>query len=472
MFTITLFSQENQAYDIYKKFHADSIKSWTKEEFAIVQGAHPGFYRYTSKERFDAIVDSTLQTVTDSLTTIEYYRKIKPLYAQIGCLHTSVNLPEVYLTAIEKTPTLLPLEVFIDSERKVFITKNHSANKSVPIKGELLSINKTPINEIISKLVRAIPSDGYNQTEKILALNLQFSFWYQSMIDITERFEVEIDHNGQHKNYTLEGILPDAFTSKSDIAPDDQEQLSFEIKDGIGFLKVQDFSKSVIKKNGQNFKKFIREAFKTLDKEQVGHLVIDLRYNTGGTDGNAATLASYFFDEEFRYWDRIEVTEGIAKQVRKGLGKVFFSKPKPQQKDSLYLWKGALLTNEFNYYKPQKPAKYNFSGETYLLTNGFCMSSAADFIAILSDNGKAKVIGEESGGGYQGNTSGMMPNGTLSAGFIITIPIQKYVNAVDPAKNVGRGTIPDYPINLTVDDWISKRDVAKEFTMDLIKSKK
>lgn len=470
LFSFVLFSQEEQVFDINKKFHPDSIKLWTKNVLNEVQKAHPGFYRYTPKERFDAIIDSTLQTVTDSLTRIAYYRKIKPLYAQIGCLHTGIALPEAYETAIEKTATLLPLEIFIDQEEKVFITKNHSKNSSVPIKGELLSINEMPMDQILSILIPAIPSDGYNQTEKILALNLRFSFWYQSMIDVTEQFEIKVTHNGQVKEYLLQGTLPGVFTSQNDIASQDQEQLSFKIKDGVGVLKIQDFSKSVIKKNGQNFKKYIRNVFKTLEKEKVEDLVIDLRYNTGGTDGNAATLASYFFDKEFRYWDRIEVTEEIANQVRKGLGKVFYSKP--EQKDSTYLWKGALLTKEFNYYKPQKPAKHNFSGNTYLLTNGFCMSSAADFIAILSHNGKAKVIGEESAGGYQGNTSGLMPQAIIEGGFVITVPLHKYINAVDPAKNIGRGTIPDYPITITLDDWISKRDVVTEFTMDLITTNK
>jgi len=208
-------------------------------------------------------------------------------------------------------------------------------------------------------------------------------------------------------------------------------------------------------------------VFKTLEEQEVKNLIIDLRYNTGGTDGNAALLASYFFDATFRYWDRIEVTEDIAGQISRGLNKVFYSKP--EKKDSTYLWKGALLTKEFKYYKPQKPAKHNFKGKTYLLTNGFCMSSAADFIAILSDNGKAKIIGEESAGGYQGNTSGLMPKVIMGGGFVITVPLNKYINAVDPTKNIGRGTIPDYPINISLEDWMSKNDVVKAFTFDLIK---
>lgn len=461
------FSQERQEVDFEKKYHQDSIKKWTREALGAIEKGHPGFYRYTSKERFDMIIDSTLQTVNDSLNTLGFYRKVKPLIAQIGCLHTGVVLPEAYDKAMRETKTHIPLEIFIDENKKVFITKNHSKNRSIPIKGELLFINGKPIESIIETLVKAIPSDGYNETEKVLALNLRFPFWYQSMIEMTDTFNVKIVSNNVIQEYIIQGITPEIFPTHESITPTDKEQISFEIKDNVGVLRIQTFAKTLIKKNGQNFKNYIKNVFKTLNEREIENLIIDLRYNTGGTDSNAALLASYFFDSTFRYWDRIEVTEDIANQVSKGMGKVFYSKP--QKEDSLYLWKGALLTKEFNYYKPQKPAKHNYKGKTYLLTNGFCMSSAADFIAILSDNKKALVIGEESAGGYQGNTSGLMPQAIMAGGFVLTVPIHKYVNAVDPTKNIGRGTIPDYPVIMSLEDWISKNDVVKTFAFDLIK---
>ena len=72
------------------------------------------------------------------------------------------------------------------------------------------------------------------------------------------------------------------------------------------------------------------------------------------------------------------------------------------------------------------------------------LSSCADVIAILAHNKKAKVVGQESGGGYQGNTSGIMPKTKIPTGLELTVPLLKYTNAVDPMVNIGRGTIPDY----------------------------
>jgi hypothetical protein len=93
-----------------------------------------------------------------------------------------------------------------------------------------------------------------------------------------------------------------------------------------------------------------------------------------------------------------------------------------------------------------------------------------DFVAILSHNKKALVIGQESGGGFQGNTSGIIPTSKIKTGLRVTIPLQKYTNAVDLNKNFGRGTIPDYQVTPTFEDWMDKKDVEMEFVLQTIHS--
>ena len=58
----------------------------------------------------------------------------------------------------------------------------------------------------------------------------------------------------------------------------------------------------------------------------------------------------------------------------------------------------------------------------------------------------------------------------IIAGLIVTVPLNKYINAVDPTKNIGRGTIPDYPVTISLEDWMTKNDVVKAFAFDHIKN--
>ncbi len=463
----TLIQAQENKFDTNRKYHSDSLKRWTTSIMGGISEKHPGFYRYTNKEKFDFLIDSTNQTINDSLTELDYYRKIKPLFAQIGCLHTGISLSKEYQDYLDKTTTLIPFEIFVDLEKKkVSISKNHTSNQDIPIDGEIISINGELILSIINKLLKSIPSDGYNQTEKVLLLNHRFSFWYQTIIEITSNFNVEIKSEGSNKVYELKGVSKEVFPSLASIEKNYQKPLEFEIVNGIGILKIHTFAKTSTKESKQNFNKFTKKVFQTLKKEKIENLIIDLRYNTGGTDSNAALLASYFFDKPFKYWDKIEVTEAIAKEI-KGLIKIFYKKPK--KVDGTYRWRKIWLTNEFDYYETQKPAKNNFKGKTYIITNGLCLSSCSDFVAVLSDNNKAIVVGQETGGGFQGNTSGMMPKTEIPTGLQVTIPLQKYTNAVDLTKNFGHGTKPDYEIVPTFDNWVNKKDIELEFIFKLIK---
>lgn len=464
--SLNLSAQEKFFFNQSQKFPKDSIQNWLEDTMSELSIKQPGFYRYTTKKRFDVLIDSTLQTINDSLTELEFYRKLKPLFSQIGCLHTGISLSEDYINYIDKNFTLLPLEVFIDIERKVFVSKNYSKNNKIPLKSEIVSINNKPIREILKLILQFIPSDGFNETEKILILNHHFSLWYQTVIELSNNYTVEVNNNGIVETYNLNGVSKKVFPSIEFLESSTKKQLSFKIKEDIGIIKIQTFSKSVINENNQKFKKFLKSTFNELNEKKIENLIIDLRYNTGGSDSYAVLFASYFFDKSFRYWNKIEITEAVAEDI-KGKYRLYYNKPIKQ--DSLYLWQGASMTKEFDFYKIQEPAKNNYKGKVYIITNGLCLSSCSDLIAILSYNKKAIIVGQESGGGYQGNTSGLIPEAKIPTGLTITVPLLKYTNAVDLSKNFGRGTIPDYQITPSLEEWIDKKDVEMEFIMKLIK---
>jgi hypothetical protein len=82
-----------------------------------------------------------------------------------------------------------------------------------------------------------------------------------------------------------------------------------------------------------------------------------------------------------------------------------------------------MLQKSSNYTRLQKPNKITFKGDVFVLTDGLCMSSCADFVAIMQANKTAVIIGEETGGGYQGNTSGLIPNVQMECGIAVDVPL-------------------------------------------------
>ncbi len=86
----------------------------------------------------------------------------------------------------------------------------------------------------------------------------------------------------------------------------------------------------------------------------------------------------------------------------------------------------------------------------------------------MNEHTKSIFIGEETGGGYFGNTSGTsleltLPNTKLK----IDIPILKFVLDVKKGES-GRGIIPNYKIEPTFKEFINGYDTELEYAKKLI----
>lgn len=451
------------SFDPQRTWPVDSLRHWLYDLMDEAALKHPGFYRYTTPARFRSLIDSSAASIHRPLNGLEYYRLLKPLLAQIGCLHTGIALPAEYTEKLAATPSLLPLELFIGGDLRIYVLRDLSEVPQLAPGAEIVSINGRPVPDVLRILMSAIPSDGYNQTLKLRMLNHRFPQWYQSMIGADTLFVLGVMQDGEQKTVELSGLTAAAMPPLPFAA---EKPLQFEIQEGVGILRVRSFARTPIRAAGQRFRPFVRKTFRSLRREGIRDLLLDLRYNTGGTDAHAAFLASYFFNSTFRYWDRIEVTPAVAAEI-KGVARLFYRKPVLHE--GRYLWQKTPFTVEFDFYEPQNPACKAYAGRCWLLTNGLCMSSCSDFTAVLRYNGKASVIGEESGGGFQGNNSGMMPGTRVPPGLIFTMPLQKYTTAVDTTLYRGGGTPPDHPLYTGFRERLSGRDTETEQALHIIR---
>ena len=118
----------------------------------------------------------------------------------------------------------------------------------------------------------------------------------------------------------------------------------------------------------------------------------------------------------------------------------------------------------------QKPSQPTYTGNIYVLIDGSCFSTTSEFLSMLHFHTKAVFIGEESGGGYYGNSSGATPEFTLpNTKVSIEIPLMNYAMAVKGYSFPDRGIIPDHTIIPSVEDKIENRDIVLEFATSLKK---
>ena len=454
----------HRIWQILPKYHPDTVQQELEALFNELTLKHPGFYRYQDTLESEMNIKEMIASITDSVNEMDIYQLLKPAIADIGCLHTGIELSEATEEFLNSEPNCFPWTLYF-YQGEAFIVGTYDLNDKdkLPLGAKVLSINQRSIEEILSMLLDQVPMDGNNQSGKIAILNRQFPIWYRNIIDLTNQFSITYTLNGQTSSTTLYGVPANKIPSYEDVA---NVPLSSTWEEDFAILTVPSFANSYHKRLNINFKKEVKTFFKEINTRDIRKLIIDLRGNTGGSDGNAVFLASHFFEEDFNYWDRIEVSEAIAKDI-KGINRLFYAKPILQ--NGKYLWrKSPMFTSEFDYYETQKPSKNIFKGKLIILIDGLCMSSCADFAAIMSHHQKAVFVGEETGGGYQGNTSGIIPEAELSSGIKVYIPLLKYVNAVDEDQNFGRGTTPDITMDIPPEDLMEGKDTIKLKAIQLI----
>jgi hypothetical protein len=120
----------------------------------------------------------------------------------------------------------------------------------------------------------------------------------------------------------------------------------------------------------------------------------------------------------------------------------------------------------------QSPSQPGFKGPLYVLINGRCFSSGAEFLTEVHFHHRATFIGEESAGAYYGNNSGDVPRITLpNTRLGLFIPLVSYYMSVgsthdhDPA----RGITPDYPVKYTIADLLAGTDKDLPLALELVR---
>jgi hypothetical protein len=79
------------------------------------------------------------------------------------------------------------------------------------------------------------------------------------------------------------------------------------------------------------------------------------------------------------------------------------------------------------------------------------------------------AVGEETGGAYEGNTSGVPRDIVLPYSQIrVSFGSIQYNMAVRPEKYRGRGIIPEYPVLPTIQDLLNKRDGQLERALKIV----
>ena len=194
-----------------------------------------------------------------------------------------------------------------------------------------------------------------------------------------------------------------------------------------------------------------------------------MRGNGGGNDALGAEIFKYLADKPFGFYKSIQtITKSVENTQYFEGGLSYFNSSLGRRLRSLA--NGRYLVKSWPGLRQFSPKNKNrFKGKVYVLLDGGSFSSTTEFASIIHHHKRATFVGEESGGNYHTNTSGIMPILVLPHTKIrIRMGLLQYrIEAGDYPK--GQGILPDYPVSYTIEDVLQKRDVVLDKTLDLIK---
>ncbi|HEV7230838.1 MAG TPA: S41 family peptidase [Bacteroidia bacterium] len=461
-------------------YSAEALQADIRLLKKALQEAHPGLYNYNSRQEIEQRFDSVCNSIQTPQTELEFFSAVSRLVASIGCGHTTCMPSKEYKKQYEeKTCRYFPFKIKI-LEKRAYMVRNLSTDSTLICGSEILSINGQSLGSILDVILPHIASDGYNLTLKYHDMEDNFMYYYSEFIAQPLWFSLQIKSPGDDliKNISLPALHLEEMQRISakrkgykDLHLPKEKPLQFELTtDNTAILTIHSFDGRDIGSAHEHYRSFLKHAFDSVKYHGVNDLIIDLRNNGGGDDDNGWYLYSFLTDSAFQYYDRVEVASAkrfsfLRHTNRPPCLNLFHLFVK---KDSAgrYLWAHGPYT------RIHRPNERNYNGSVFILINGESFSATTEFAAVADFHKRAVFVGEETGGAYQGNNSGLEIMLTLpNSGVRVRIPLMKYICAVGNNHKSGRGIMPDYTVLPSIDDILKGVDTEKEFTLDLIRKK-
>ncbi len=441
----------------------------------ILEQKHPSLYWYTSKDSMNYYFDKYYQSISDSMTELQFgWKVLAPLTNKIHCGHTSFSMSKGWSKFIKnkRIPSFpLYLKIFKDT---MVVTANLNRRDSVIKPGMLItSINGVKNQQLIKQMFGSMVQDGYEDNVNYIRLSASFPYFHRNIFGIYKTYSIGyVDAKGIERKtlIPLQGIASDTLTKIKNFPPPKKQKVtrrdklenirSLQINDTISIMTVNSFSKGFLKS-------FFRRSFRSLKKDKAKNLVIDLRSNGGGDIYNYAALTKFIRSTNFKVADTaVSIAKNFApysKYIKSGffnnIGLLFFNKKKNEGRFHFGYWERKVM-------KPKK--KNRFEGNVYVLTNGLTFSASSLFCNAVKGQSNVTLVGENTGGGWHGNSGIIIPNITLpNTKLKVRLPFFRLVQYEHVAKT-GSGVIPDIYIGPTVESTRNGVDRKMEFVKQLI----
>jgi len=392
---------------------------------------HPHALKFISKDQFWKNIENKKSLITEKTTYGEFAWHCKAIIASIGCSHTSSSTMQnaYHEYAILPIENSFPLQIrWINNQ--LYVVHPLKNSDKVKAKDEILSINGIETSKIMTDIFEHIPAQANIQTYKTQHFNTYFASLIAYSLGLPKSYEITIkDKAGSVKLNKAEKMATELYDPSINSCLKD---LCLEFSnEKTAIVTISSFNYYEWN-NYPEFKAFIDSSMKLINAKKPEYLIIDVRYNRGGSQYPSIYLLQHLMDKPFTYYSKAEF-EG--------------------KTDKIY-------GEELIY-----PFENRFKGKVYFLIDGNGNSTTGHFMSLVKANNLGTIIGEELGSNQfctAGQTLFRLKNTKLEISAANNTHISTAIKLPD-----NKGILPDYYVSQNIDEYLNKVDVVKNYTLKL-----
>ncbi len=394
---------------------------------------HPHALKFISKEQFLKNIESKKSLITDKTTYAEFAWHCNAIIASIGCSHTasSTMQNDYHEFSILPIENSFPLQVRLINKQLFVVNPMNNADK-VKVKDEILSINSIETQKLLSIIYDHTVSQANIQTAKTQRFNTFFAAQIPYALGLPKTFEIVVkEKNGSIQLHKATKMATELYDASINSCSND---LCLEIVEGNTAVLIISSFNYYEWNNYAVFKSFLDSSMKEINNKKIKNLLIDVRYNRGGSQYPSIYLLQHLMDKSFTYYSKVE-SEG---KTDKNYGEDVF-----------------------------QPVKNRFKGKVYFLMDGNGHSTTGHFMSLVKVHNLGTIVGEELGSN-QFCTAGQTLFRLRNTKFVISSANNTHVStATKLPDNVG--ILPDIFVTQSIDDYLNRVDAVKNYALKLIR---
>ena len=444
---------------------------------SVLRALDPALFRYQSEATWKKAVADLTQWASVPRTRGETFVAFSRLVASLKCGHTYLsfwNQPRAVHQWLTDGADKLPFEYdLLDGDRWV-VTRSATfaaGDSMVVLPGDtILAVNGVAIPALVRELLPLLRADGQNDGKRRALLDFRHRKEFEAIDVFLPLLHPPVGgryaitrRRGAATQVVHVASMPSAQRRRIAVpVPGDRPMHAFtRLAGGAAMLRVDAFDYG---RESAKWKPFVTETFRTLARDGVQTLIVDLRENEGGSDEGAEFLLRHLLRSpiDLPSLRRYVVYDTVPVALRPLLStwdRGFYDRRGrvTARGDGTFD-----LKEDGDWPSRIVPSPDAFAGRVFVLTSFVNSSASHLLLRLLARQPHVTLVGDPTGGSLRAHTGGNLFFAQFpGTGFEVDVPLIAY--QWDPTNPTG-GVQPDIAVPAREALARVQREVAQSST--------